>query len=68
MPPPPLSEITNGEIDFYAHCVTKWRVKMGCWGKVGSSKNIGNIDVAFFGYTDKFALHSPGQSAPSELM
>ena len=25
---PPLAEIVNGEVEFYAHCVTKWGVKL----------------------------------------
>lgn len=34
---PELSEVIKGEIDFYAHCVVKWGVKLGFWEKVGNS-------------------------------
>lgn len=44
---PDLTGVVNGEVEFYAHCVTKWGVKLGCWEKIGNIKNIGKIDVLF---------------------
>ena len=35
---PELSEIVNNEVEFYAHCVTKLGIKLGCWEKVGNIK------------------------------
>ncbi|MFH4275952.1 hypothetical protein WAJ11_20270, partial [Acinetobacter baumannii] len=31
-----LLEIVNGEVEFYAHCVTKFGLKMNLWEKVGN--------------------------------
>ena len=50
---PDISEITNGEIDFYAHCVVKFGIKLSYWKKYGNSSNVGNFeDVAFRTSTD----------------
>ena len=35
---PELSEIVNNEVEFYAHCVTKLGIKLGCWEKIGNIK------------------------------
>jgi len=45
---PPLSEIINGEVEFYAHCVTKWGVKLGYWEKIGSNPDVGQLDHILF--------------------
>lgn len=45
---PDLSEIVNGEVDFYAHCVTKLGLKMGYWESVGNISNVGNFDNVLF--------------------
>lgn len=45
---PDLFEITTQEVDFYAHCVTKWGIKMGYWNKVGNISDIGKIDHILF--------------------
>lgn len=42
-----LHDIINDEVDFYAHCVTKFGVKMGLWEKVGNVLFKGEIDVIF---------------------
>ena len=48
-----LHEIVQGEVEFYAHCVTKWGVKLGYWEKIGSIDEIGNIDhILFRGSSD----------------
>jgi len=45
---PDLSEVVKGEVEFYAHCVTKWGVKLGYWEKVGNIVEVGNIDHILF--------------------
>ena len=42
-----LSNIVNDEIDFYAHCVTKFGVKMGLWKKIGNIREVGDLEVLF---------------------
>lgn len=50
---PQLMEITNGDVEFYAHCVTKFGLKMGLWEGVGNINDIGKLDqVLFRGTTD----------------
>ena len=50
---PDYSQITSDEIDFYAHCVTKWGVKMELWEKIGNSVEIGKLDrILFRGASD----------------
>ncbi len=45
---PDLSEIVNGEVEFYAHCITKLGTKMGYWEKVGNIDDVGNFDDVLF--------------------
>jgi len=45
---PEMSEIVNGEVEFYAHCVTKSGVKLGYWEKFGNTLNIGNTTNIVF--------------------
>lgn len=45
---PDLSEIVNGEVEFYAHCVTQLGLKMGCWESVGNISNVGNFTNVLF--------------------
>lgn len=45
---PPLSEIVNGEVEFYAHCVTKFGVKLQLWEKAGSIPDVGDIRLIIF--------------------
>jgi len=51
---PDLSEIINGEVEFYAHCVTKWGVKMNLWEKEGSIKEIGSLNHILFRCTTDY--------------
>lgn len=44
---PDLSEVVKGEVEFYAHCVINWGVKLGLWEKVGRNPNVGRLDVLF---------------------
>ena len=46
--PDDLSEIVNGEVEFYAHCVTKLGLKMGYWEKIGNTNDVGNFDDVLF--------------------
>ncbi|MDY3538374.1 hypothetical protein PG275_10230 [Riemerella anatipestifer] len=43
-----LVKIVSGEIDFYAHCITKLGLKMKVWEKVGNSDEIGDITKILF--------------------
>jgi hypothetical protein len=45
---PDLAEVLNGEVEFYAHCVTKFGVKMELWEKVGNKPDLGNIKQILF--------------------
>lgn len=45
---PPLSEIVNGEVEFYAHCVTLFGAKLQLWEKVGSIPDVGDIKHIIF--------------------
>lgn len=42
-----LLEIVNGEVEFYAHCVTKFGLKINLWEKVGNIRELGNINILF---------------------
>ena len=57
---PDLSEIVDGEIEFYAHCVTKWGVKMNLWNKVGNISEVGNISHILFRDTNDYGS-KPGE-------
>lgn len=45
---PNLSGIVKGEIEFYAHCVTKWGIQLGYWKKVGNIVDVGKTDHILF--------------------
>ena len=45
---PELSEIVGGEVEFYAHCVTKFGLKMNLWEKVVNSSTVGKTDDILF--------------------
>ena len=49
-----LSEIIAGEVEFYAHCVTKAGIKMNLWEKIGSSKDVGNTTHILFRDTNDY--------------
>lgn len=50
---PDLSEIVKGEVEFYAHCVTKLGLKMSLWEKVGNINDVGKIEhILFRGSSD----------------
>ena len=51
---PSIDEIINDNVTFYAHCVTKFGVKLGLWDKVGSSKDVGDISKILFRHPDDY--------------
>lgn len=57
---PDLQEIVKGEVEFYAHCVTKWGVKLGYWEKVGRLSEVGNPDQILFRDTNDYG-HQEGE-------
>ncbi len=57
---PDLLEIVNGEVEFYAHCVTKLGLKMGYWEKVGNTDNVGNTTNILFRDTNDYGSR-PGK-------
>lgn len=57
---PDLSEIVNGEVEFYAHCVTKHGLKRGNWESVGNIPNTGNITNILFRDTNDYGS-KPGE-------
>lgn len=52
---PPLSEIVNGEVEFYAHCVTLFGAKLQLWEKVGSIPEVGDTKHIIFRGTSEAA-------------
>lgn len=45
---PNLDDIARGEVDFHAHVILQFGVKLNIWKKVGSSSEIqSNVDVIF---------------------
>lgn len=51
---PDLSEVVNSEVEFYAHCVTKFGLKMNLWEKVGNIANVGDISKVIFRDTNDY--------------
>lgn len=43
-----LSEIINGEIEFYSHCFIKLGLKMKFWEKVGNVGDVGDFQELIF--------------------
>ena len=52
---PPLTEIVNGEVEFYAHCVTLFGAKLQLWEKVGSIPEVGDTKHIIFRGTSEAA-------------
>lgn len=51
---PELAEIVKGEIEFYAHCVTKLGLKISLWESVGNTTEIGNTKNILFRDTNDY--------------
>lgn len=49
---PVLTEVINNDVDFYAHCITVFGIKLGFWEKVGNMPDVGSIDVLFRSSSD----------------
>jgi hypothetical protein len=45
---PQLSSIVNDEVEFYAHCVTKFGLKMGLWELAGNIMEVGDTSQILF--------------------
>jgi hypothetical protein len=58
---PNLSEIVNGEVEFYAHCVTKWGLKMNLWQKAGNTVEIGSTTHILFKDTNDYGVWIEGE-------
>jgi len=57
---PDFDELVRGDVAFYAHCVTKWGVKLGFWEKAGNSTNVGKTDHILFRGTSDYG-HKAGE-------
>lgn len=58
---PDLSEIINDEVDFCAHCVTKFGISMNLWEYVGRSNEIGEIRQILFRDTNDYGVKVNGK-------
>lgn len=56
-----LLDIINDEIFFYAHCVTKWGVKLNYWDKVGNVKEVGEFNHILFRDTNDYGIRKGGE-------
>lgn len=43
-----LQEVIDDEVEFHAHCVTKFGIKLCLWEKVGNFSKIGSIEHVLF--------------------
>ncbi len=57
---PDFSCVVKEEVEFYAHCVTKWGVKLGFWDRVGKSNEVGTLDHILFRDTSDYG-HIEGE-------
>ena len=58
---PNLSEIVAGNVEFYAHCVTKFGLKMGLWKKYGNIADVGKTDHIIFRGTSDYGVKTGEQ-------
>lgn len=45
---PDLSEVVKEEVEFYAHCITKFGLKINLWEKVGNIGDVGELKHILF--------------------
>ena len=57
---PDCSELLSGEVEFYAHCITKLGVKLGYWEKVGRCVDVGETEHVLFRTTPDYG-RAPGE-------
>ena len=53
---PDLLDVVRGDVDFYAHCVTKLGVMMGLWRKVGNISDVGDTGHILFRHSGDVGL------------
>lgn len=53
---PSIDELVSSKIDFYAHCVTKFGIKMKLWAKFGHSETIGDLNKIIFRDTNDYGI------------
>ena len=58
---PDISEIVSDDIDFYAHCVTKFGIKMKLWEKVGNTADVGHLNQVLFRESQDYG-RKPGEA------
>ena len=58
---PDVSEIVTQEVDFYAHCVTKFGIKLNLWEKIGNTTEIGRTDSILFRDTNDYGNKINGE-------
>lgn len=51
---PNIEELVKDDVLFYAHCVSKWGVKLGFWTKIGNIKNVGTFEHVLFRDTNDY--------------
>lgn len=52
---PKWEEVVVGDVEFYAHSITRTGIKLGFWEKVGNAKDIGVIEEILFRGTEDYA-------------
>ena len=57
---PDFNNVVKGDVQFYAHCMTRTGVKFGFWEKVGKSNDLGEIGHIIFRGTPDYAT-IPGE-------
>jgi hypothetical protein len=45
---PDLAQVVGGDVDFYAHCITRLGLRMGLWEKVAHTAEIGDTSDILF--------------------
>lgn len=51
---PDIVDVISDEVDFYAHCVTKFGIKFGLWEKIGNTSEIGKPESILFRDTNDY--------------
>ena len=59
---PTLLNIVNDDVDFYAHCVTKFGIRMHLWDKVGNISDVGGTSTILFRDTDDYGVMVGGRT------
>ena len=51
---PDLNQVVRDDVDFYAHVVIKWGIKMGLWEKIGNVSELGELGLMLFRDTNDY--------------